>query len=98
MTFRAADNTNLDSLASRMRRKRMEGLSYTRFRLGWMKRQGDPLLAQAEIEQVRLLNAREMRCLFPDAELRREKLGPLIKSLIAVRFGPRPNGPEISTV
>jgi hypothetical protein len=115
MIFRAAVNSNPDSLAFRMRRKRMEGLGqliesfpepvrtlrrvlYTRFRLGWMKRQPDPLLARAEIEQVRLLDAREIRCLFPDAELRGEMLGPLTKSMIAVRFGTRPRSPEISTV
>jgi hypothetical protein len=57
----------------------------SRFTLGWMKRQPDPLLARAEIEQVRLLNAGEMRRLFPDAEISYERIGPLTKSLIAIR-------------
>ncbi|HEU0009407.1 MAG TPA: methyltransferase domain-containing protein [Verrucomicrobiae bacterium] len=68
--------------------KTLRRLLYTRFTLGWMKRQPDPLLALAEIEQVRLL-IHEIRRLFPDAEIRREKIGPLTKSIIAIR---RPNG------
>jgi hypothetical protein len=51
--------------------------------LGWMKRAADPLRAQAEVEQVRLLDQREMRLLFPGGELWREKIGPLVKSLVA---------------
>jgi hypothetical protein len=69
--------------------KTLRRVLYTRFTLGWMKRQPDPLLALAEIEQVRLLNLYEVRRLFPDAEIRREKIGPFTKSLIAVR---RANG------
>lgn len=51
--------------------------------LGWMKREVNPLRAQAEVEQVRLLDQRELRLLFPEGELWREKVGPLIKSLVA---------------
>ena len=42
---------------------------------------GDPY------DEVRLLGARELRRLFPDAEIVRERAGPLTKSLVAV--GPR---------
>jgi SAM-dependent methyltransferase len=38
-------------------------------------------------ESVRLLGARELRQLFPDAEILRERLGPFTKSLVAA--GPR---------
>jgi hypothetical protein len=51
--------------------------------LGWMKRQADPLRAQAEVEQIRLLTRREMRILFPDGDLWCERIGPFTKSLIA---------------
>jgi SAM-dependent methyltransferase len=36
-------------------------------------------------DDIQLLNARELRRLFPDAEIVRERVGPLTKSLIAVR-------------
>jgi len=36
-------------------------------------------------EDIQLLDARELRRLFPDAEIVRERAGPLTKSLIAVR-------------
>jgi len=62
---------------------------FRRFRLGWMGRQPDPFLARAEVEQVRLLNRREMRVLFPDATLLAERVGPLVKSLVA-RKAPGP--------
>ncbi|MEW6302157.1 MAG: class I SAM-dependent methyltransferase [Verrucomicrobiota bacterium] len=56
--------------------------------LGWMKCEPDPLRAQAEVEQIRLLTAREMRLLFPDAKLWRERLGPFTKSLVAWKAAP----------
>lgn len=51
---------------------------------GWMKQTSDPLKARAEVEQIRLLNHREMQALFPTATIYREKVGPLTKSLIAL--------------
>jgi SAM-dependent methyltransferase len=36
-------------------------------------------------DDIQLLSAREMRRLFPGAEIHRERVGPLTKSLIAVR-------------
>jgi hypothetical protein len=47
----------------------------------------DPLMARAEVEQIRLLSAGEMRQLFPEAEIRFEKIGPLVKSIVAMHHG-----------
>jgi hypothetical protein len=58
---------------------------HQRFDLGWMRAQRDGATAQREVEQIRLLTLPEMRSLFPDAELRKERIGPLVKSLLAVR-------------
>jgi hypothetical protein len=58
---------------------------HRRAKLGWMHRQPDDLLARADVEQVRLLNRREMNRLFPDATIQDETLGPFTKSLIAIR-------------
>lgn len=59
------------------------------FDLGWLPHQPDPQLAGAEVLQIRLLTARELAGLFPGADIVREKIGPLTKSLMAVRF-PQP--------
>ncbi len=48
-----------------------------RFTLGWQ--------AKGEWEEITLLAARDLRRLFPDAEIHREKVLGLTKSLIAVR-------------
>jgi hypothetical protein len=48
-----------------------------RFTLGWQ--------AKGEWEEINLLSARDMRRLFPDAEVHRERVLGLTKSLIAVR-------------
>ena len=45
----------------------------------------DPVAALDLVEEIRLLTARELGLLFPDAEIVRERLGPLVKSLVAVR-------------
>ncbi|MFI5307393.1 MAG: methyltransferase domain-containing protein [Polyangiales bacterium] len=65
---------------------------HRRFRMGWVERQPDPILARAEIEQLRLLSHAELARLFPDARILRETIGPLTKSLIAVR------APDLETV
>ena len=48
-----------------------------RFTLGWQ--------AKGEWEEINLLSARDLRRLFPDAEIRRERVLGLTKSIIAVR-------------
>ena len=58
---------------------------WRRFHLGWMGRQPDAATARALAEKIRLLDRRTMRALFPDGSLREERLGPFIKSLVAVR-------------
>jgi SAM-dependent methyltransferase len=45
---------------------------------------------QGPFEDIRLLGARELRGLFPDARIIRERVGPLTKSLIAVGPVERP--------
>ena len=45
----------------------------------------DYLLAKATIESIRLLTAREMRWLFSDGVIHREKVGPLTKSIVVWR-------------
>jgi len=56
-----------------------------RFDLGWMKRVEDLALARAAVESIRLLSERELKSLFPDGEIYREKCGPLTKSMVASR-------------
>jgi hypothetical protein len=58
---------------------------HRRFRLGWMGRQPDADAARVAVEQIRLLDRHTLRQLFPDGTLREERLGPLIKSLVAIR-------------
>jgi hypothetical protein len=53
--------------------------------LGWMKQANEPALARQTVESIRLLNERELRGLFIDGKVYREKFGPLTKSLIAWR-------------
>lgn len=53
--------------------------------LGWMPRLRDEAEARAAAKSIRLLTAREMKRLFPDAILERECVGPFTKSLIAIR-------------
>jgi 2-polyprenyl-3-methyl-5-hydroxy-6-metoxy-1,4-benzoquinol methylase len=53
--------------------------------LGWMKAQPDAILARAEVEQIRLLDRREMTFLFPDGDLIEERIWGFTKSFYAVR-------------
>lgn len=48
-------------------------------------------------EDIRLLDARELRRLFPDAEIVRERIGPLTKSLVAVGGADRRDGEAPAT-
>jgi len=58
---------------------------HQRFNLGYVPAEKDYLTARIGVESVRLLSLREYRALFPDAIIRREKIGPLVKSLVAIR-------------
>ena len=55
------------------------------FYLGWVRAEPDYLQAKSDIEQIRLLNVREFTALFADGVIVRERIGPLLKSLIAIR-------------
>lgn len=41
--------------------------------------------AMALVQEIHLLTDRHMANLFPDAEIRRERVGPVVKSLIAIK-------------
>jgi hypothetical protein len=58
-----------------------------RFALGWYQRIPERERAARHVAQHRLLTARELRSLFPDARIHRERIAGLTKSLIAI--GPR---------
>lgn len=58
----------------------------TRSRLGWIPRERDPARAREIVQSVRLLTARQMRALFPEARMYRERLLGLSKS-IATYYG-----------
>jgi hypothetical protein len=71
---------------------------HQRFNLGWVLRQPDLERARAEVDAIRLLSIREMQRLFPDASIEFERVGPLIKSLMAVRWsgcGGRANDAQV---
>jgi SAM-dependent methyltransferase len=57
--------------------RRLQRALNNRFTLGWQKR--------GEWEDINLLSARQLRRLFPDAEIHRERFFGLTKSLMAVR-------------
>ena len=58
-----------------------------RRRWGWRGPCPDPRQANELVREIRLMRATELRQLFPDAVLRRERIGPLVKSFVAVRTG-----------
>jgi hypothetical protein len=58
---------------------------HSRFTLGWMKAEPNRQKALEDLKHIRLLTAKEVRQLFPTGEIKKEKFGPLIKSLMAVR-------------
>ena len=55
------------------------------FNLGWLPKNPDRASARADVEEIRLLGVHEMQTIFPDAEIKFERVGPLVKSLIAVK-------------
>jgi len=55
------------------------------FNLGWLPKNPDKASARADVESIRLLDVHEMQTIFPHAQIRFERFGPLVKSLIAAR-------------
>jgi hypothetical protein len=53
----------------------------TRFRLGWLPREPDPARAREVVDSIRLLTAAQMRSLFPEASIYRERFLGLSKSI-----------------
>jgi hypothetical protein len=56
-----------------------------RHRFGWRGPCPNPEDAKAAVREIRLMRGRELTRMFPEAELRREKIGPFVKSFVAVR-------------
>ena len=56
-----------------------------RRRFGWRGPCPEEQEAQALVREIRLMRGRELKRLFPDATLRAERIGPLVKSFVAVR-------------
>jgi len=59
-----------------------------RFDLGWLSRAPERAEAERSVDTVRLLTARELRALFPDGQLWRERIAGFTKSLIVTRSTP----------
>jgi hypothetical protein len=56
-----------------------------RRRWGWRGPCPDPAEAQALVREVRLMRGGELRRIFPAAALRTERIGPFVKSFVAIR-------------
>jgi hypothetical protein len=56
-----------------------------RRRWGWRGPCPDHAEAKALVDEIRLMRARELNLLFPDATFEKERVGPLVKSFVAVR-------------
>jgi hypothetical protein len=56
-----------------------------RRRWGWRGPCSDREDAEALVREIRLMRGRELSAMFPDATLRKERVGPLVKSFVAVR-------------
>jgi hypothetical protein len=55
------------------------------FSLGWHKKAKNVAEGMAQVEYASLLDARMFRSLFPDADIRKEKLLGVTKSFIAIK-------------
>jgi hypothetical protein len=62
-----------------------------RRRWGWRGPCPDPDSAREHVREIRLMRGRELRRLFPDAQLEPEKIGPLVKSFVATRTSAGPS-------
>ena len=56
-----------------------------RRRWGWRGPCPDPEEAKALVTEIRLMRGGELRKLFPDATLKQERIGPFVKSFVALR-------------
>jgi hypothetical protein len=56
-----------------------------RHRFGWRGPCASPETARRMVEEVRLMQRRELARLFPEARLLEERFGPLVKSFVAFR-------------
>lgn len=56
-----------------------------RRRWGWRGPCPDPDQARELVKEIRLMRRSELRRLFPEAEVTRERIGPFVKSFVAVR-------------
>jgi hypothetical protein len=61
---------------------------HMRRRLGFYPKAESFDQAMRDCQRAQLLDYRQMAELFPEAEIMREKVGPLTKSLIAIRRQP----------
>ncbi len=57
------------------------------FTLGWLKLEPDALRARIDCDQIRLLSQKEIRLLFPDAAVHKERLVGMVKSFIVIGKG-----------
>ena len=58
-----------------------------RRRWGWRGPCPDRAMATSLVREVRLMRGRELRRLFPEAALQRERIGPFVKSFVVLRGG-----------
>jgi hypothetical protein len=65
--------------------RRLRIAALRRWQFGGRGPQPDPALAAANVDEIRLLSAPDLRQLFPDAQLVPERFAGLVKSWIAVR-------------
>lgn len=56
-----------------------------RRRWGWRGPLPDAHEAETAVREIRLMRRSELSTMFPDSELRPEKIGPLVKSFVAVK-------------
>lgn len=57
------------------------------FDMGWFKKTGNTQKAEEIVDSIHLLSAKELRGLFPKAEIKKEKFLILTKSFIAIASG-----------
>ena len=63
--------------------RRLAAAVLARRSVGWLPKAADRTAAIIEAESLRLLDKRELRLLFPDAQILEERIGPLVKSYVA---------------